>query len=597
MAGQSLRRPARLDARASQFLAVQMTSNTTEHHQILPFRRIVTALILTGILVACWMIVDVRFSVLFDRTAAAAVWEFIRGLFPPDLTAKFLGVVAIAAAQTIAMALCGTALSIALALPLGAVAAPVLWQRGVLLAGEKRGARTFLLKAISRTTSAFLGFIRAVPDLMWGLFFVVMVGLGPLAGTLALAVSYAGMLGRVYADIFDDVDVGALEALHATGAKRFQVFVRGVLPQAMPSLTAYTLYSLECCVRAASVLGFIGAGGIGYEISISMRLFEYGQVLTLLLTLITLIALTDYLSRWVRRSLYSNSPSSLFPHRLIDKETALGRSFDILRERRRLLLTIALLSVLLWSFYALGFFSGSITDSKIPSRVWRFVGGIIPPDLSLSYLTSLGVPLVQTIGISVIGTVLGIGIGIVLGLPATATVILAEPEVAGYRSGLNRVGRWFLYLTARLFLNGLRSIPELLWVLIFIQIVGLGPFAGALAIGVHTGGVLGKLYAESLEEVPARPVEALRSSGAGPLQVLVCGILPQAMPMLLSFSILRWEMNLRVSTILGMVGGGGLGQAIYNNIQLGFYPKVGTLIAITYGLVLATDWINRRLRR
>jgi len=142
----------------------------------------------------------------------------------------------------------------------------------------------------------------------------------------------------------------------------------------------------------------------------------------------------------------------------------------------------------------------------------------------------------------------------------------------------------------------LRSIPELVWVMICILAVGLGPFAGTLAIGLHTGGVLGKLYAETFEEVPIQPIEALRASGARPMQILLWGIWPQARPTLLSYTVLRWEMNLRVSTILGLVGGGGLGQAIYTNVQLGFYPRVATLIALMYVLVMMTNWLGDRLR-
>jgi len=129
-----------------------------------------------------------------------------------------------------------------------------------------------------------------------------------------------------------------------------------------------------------------------------------------------------------------------------------------------------------------------------------------------------------------------------------------------------------------------------------ILAVGIGPFAGTIALGLHTAGVLGKLYAETMEEVPLRPVEALHSLGARPLQVLVWAIWPQARPMLSSYTVLRWEMNLRASTILGLVGGGGLGQAIYNNVQLGFYTRLSTLILLIYALVLASDWIGERLR-
>ncbi len=221
---------------------------------------------------------------------------------------------------------------------------------------------------------------------------------------------------------------------------------------------------------------------------------------------------------------------------------------------------------------------------------------MFPPELDPVFLRSLMVPLVQTIGISVMGTLIGVFIGAALALPATSTVVFGEDDESGRRFFLKRSARRVVYYSARLVLNILRSIPELIWVLVCVLAVGLGPFAGTLAIGLHTGGVLGKLYAETLEEVPARPIEALRAAGARPLQILLWGVWPQARAMLVSYTVLRWDFNLRVATVLGLVGGGGLGQSIYNNIQLGFYPRVSTLIAIIYILVLVTNWLGDKLR-
>src|SRR5262249_7006996 len=189
-----------------------------------------------------------------------------------------------------------------------------------------------------------------------------------------------------------------------------------------------------------------------------------------------------------------------------------------------------------------------------------------------------------------------IAIGSFLALPATADLVFLQPDAPGRRGRGEREIRWIVFWAARLALNLLRAIPELVWVLVCVVAIGIGPFAGTIAISLHPAGVRGKLYAEPLEEVPGRPIEALYALGAGPVQVLLRGLWPQARPMLRNYTFLRWEANLRVSTILGLVGGGGLGQAIYNNIQLAFYPRVGTLILIIYALVMASDWISDRLR-
>jgi len=557
-------------------------------------RHIGGAVALGVALVICWRAAEIRPGAFLEPGTATSVWAFVRGLFPPDLSSEFLRVATAAAAQTVAIALAATLLSILIGLPLAVLATPTLWRRGVLLAGERQGPGRFLLSALSRTSRALLGFLRAVPDLIWALLFVVAVGLGPLAGVLALAVSYSAMLGRVYADVFEDVDQRALEALHATGATRLQVFLYAIWPQAAASITAYTIYSFECCVRAASVLGFIGAGGIGYEINLSMRMFEYRQVSTLIITLVAVVAATDLVSRFLRRRVHAKARAGSVAHQGLDASRDFERPTT--RTLRKIAISLGLFALFAWSFYATGFLNGAFSDSAIPARIVRFVSQMFPPDIDPAFLRSLGRPLLQTIGISVMGTLLGIIVGAVLSLPAAGILIFSEKDEAGQRRSSDRVFRWLTYGAARLALSLLRSIPELVWVLICIIAIGLGPFAGTLAIGFHTGGVLGKLYAETLEEAPAQPIEALRAMGARRLQILLWGIWPQVKPTLVSYTVLRWEMNLRVATILGLVGGGGLGQAIYNNVQLAFYARVSTLIAIIYVLVITTDWLSERLR-
>jgi len=541
------------------------------------------------LLVLSWRFAEVRPDVLFRAATARATISFLAGLFPPDVSVNFLDTVWRALIQTVAIAITGTILSIVFALPLSVLATATLWRRGVLAAEGVPGF-VFRLRSVgTRLARALLGFLRAVPDLVWALLFVAAVGLGPLAGTLALAVAYTGVLGRVYADVFDHVDPQPLEALQSTGATRIQIFLRGVWPQALPHLIAYSLYSFECCVRAAAVLGFVGAGGIGYEISISMRLFEYGQVLTLLLVLIALLTATDAISRYLR------SRSGVNAGRVT--EITRNRPVGILIHGYRRIGSRLLVAVLVATCFALaGFIPRTLFSAGIVGRFAGFALRMLPPDLSWSFVASFGTALLQTIAISVIGTFVGVGLATVLAVPATSTLILVHTDSPGNHRSASRILRWCLFWTTRLMLNVLRSIPEVVWVLICILAVGVGPFAGTIALGLHTAGVLGKLYAETMEEVPMRPVEALRSLGARPLQLLLWAIWPQARPLLTSYTVLRWEMNLRASTILGLVGGGGLGQAIYNNVQLGFYPRLSTLIVLIYALVLASDWIGERLR-
>lgn len=550
------------------------------------------ALAASLVLFICWQVDGVRLAAVFQPATVSALWTFLRGLFPPDLSADFLRTVFRALISTVATAIAGTILSVLIAIPLGAIATPILWRRGILSAADNRNLIATLRSSASRAVFAFLGFLRAVPDLVWGLLFVTAVGLGSLAGALALAVAYAGVLGRVYADAFADVDPQPLEALQATGATRAQIFLRGIWPQALPTVTAYTLYSFECCVRAASVLGFVGAGGIGYEISLSMRLFEYRQVMTLILAFVLLLAATDAVSRRLRARLQSNAESTRKQQWFSSEQDS-----QYMRFPWRTLGYAVLAAAVPASFYLAGFSPEHFGEANIIKNMLRFCRGMFPPDFAKQFVLSLGPLLMQTLAISILGTLMGIVIGAILAIPATSTLALVQSDSPGARSRCERGLRWGIFWAARLALNLLRSIPDLVWVLICILVVGIGSFAGTLAIGLHTAGVLGKLYAETLEEVPKQPVEALRALGAGPFQLLAWALWPQAKRMLGSYTVLRWETNLRVSAILGLVGGGGLGQAIYNNVQLGFYSRLATLLLVVYAMVIASDWIGDHVSR
>jgi phosphonate transport system permease protein len=552
-------------------------------------RRAGIAALVVAAVIASAVIAGVRPARLLDPDNHAAVRGFLRGLWPPDRSPEFLRVVVSAAMRTVAIAVAGTALALAVAVPLAVLGTATLFRRGPLVESERRTPSRIALSAASAAARGVLGVLRSVPDLVWALLFVVGVGLGPVAGVLALAVSYGGMLGRVLADLFETVDPRPLEALRATGATRLQLVVFGIWPQALPSAGAYMLYSFECCVRAAVVLGLVGAGGIGYEIALSMRMFEYGQVATLIAALLALVWATDAASTALRRLLRANVPPGLLGHQRL----GLG-----LPRAPRGAVAAVVLAMIVASAAAVGVFDRGVLGAAMLRRMAGFARWFYPPELAPGYLASLVEPVAQTLAISVIGTLLGVAIGALLAVPAAAPHAEHDDE----RGAARRVRRALRGL-CRSTLSLLRAIPEVIWVLVFLLAVGLGPFAGALALGVHTGGVLGKLYADTLEEVSPLPLRGLRATGATALQILVWGAWPEARRMLVSYTLLRWEMNLRTSTVVGIAGGGGIGMALYNDMQLAagspqtFYPRVATLVLAIYALVAATGWIGDAILR
>jgi phosphonate transport system permease protein len=522
--------------------------------------------------------VDLR--LLWSAQTWRSIVDLLVRLFPPDFSPNFLKVALQATLTTAATALIATALASVVALPLGVLASGRLWRMGITSAAGK-GWGGQVMTSFSWVVLHGMGVARSIPDLVWALLFVAGVGLGPLAGTLALAVSYTALLGRVYADIFDEVDTRPLEALQGLGATRLQVLLFGILPQSRALLTSYTLYSFECAVRSAAVLGFVGAGGLGYEISLSMRLFEFPQVLTLLACFVLLLLLVDLLSRTMRARLENPGTSPEFQ---------ISGVFTPLL-RRRWIVGFILIAALLFSLPAAGITSSGLLQSDTLRNLIHFGRSLLSPEISSSFLAEIGVLALQTISISILGTVSGAVIGLLLAIPATRLRTSRHESLD--RSLAVRIRGEAIFWAARMVLNLLRAIPELVWVLICVIAVGFGPFAGSIALGLHTGGVLGKLFAETLEESPQEQIEAMLALGASPLQCIFWASLPQAWPMMRRYILLRWDMNLRAATILGLVGGGGLGQALYNDVQLGDYRKVSTLIAAVVVLVMCSDWLSQ----
>ena len=223
--------------------------------------------------------------------------------------------------------------------------------------------------------------------------------------------------------------------------------------------------------------------------------------------------------------------------------------------------------------------------------VERFVSEMFPPDLSAATLKTTGMGVIETLQMSYLGALLGA----LLACPLAALSTRGVSTVEASRG--ERLLRAVPYHLSRLILNVFRSVPDILWALVFVVALGLGPFPGTLALAVHSAGVLGKLYSETLEAVPSRPVEALTATGASDLQSFLFGRLPQAMSSFTSLTLYQWECNIRSATILGFVGAGGIGQQILISMNLFDYPKVATLVGATIVVVLLVDRLSAAIRR
>jgi phosphonate transport system permease protein len=239
----------------------------------------------------------------------------------------------------------------------------------------------------------------------------------------------------------------------------------------------------------------------------------------------------------------------------------------------------ALLAAVVASFAYLAVDYRALLSAESLGLMGRFIAEFFPPDLSPAFLARAGWGALQTLAVSALGSLLAAAVGAVLALPASG------------RAGatLRRIVRFVL--------NFLRSVPELVWAVLMVLGVGIGPFAGALALALHTTGVLGRLFAESLENAPREPEEALRLGGSGAAAAFGYGSLPLVLPQWVAYTLYRWEMNIRMAAVLGFVGGGGLGQLLYFHLSIFQQPQAMTVLIAMFLLVALVDAASARLRR
>jgi len=249
------------------------------------------------------------------------------------------------------------------------------------------------------------------------------------------------------------------------------------------------------------------------------------------------------------------------------------------RSFQTMLLVAALLALVAASFASLPLEWGAFFTPEAASTSAEFLGGFAPPDTSLPFLRKSVAAAAETLSMSALGTLLAVLGGLALALPA-----------AGRFGPLARSG-------TRALLNVLRSIPELVWASLLLVAAGLGPFAGTLALGAHTSGVLGRLFADALENAAPLPETTLRTNGAGSLAAFFYATLPQTLPQMLSYTLYRWENNIRAAAVLGVVGAGGLGQMLKYHLSLFQMQSAATVVIAMLLLVAMVDAVSFALRR
>ena len=386
-----------------------------------------------------------------------------------------------------------------------------------------------------------LGALRAVPDLTLAILCVILFGVGPGAGLAALVIYYAAGMAKMFADLLRTAPQAPLRALRAAGASRLQTALFGLLPLKRADLLAFGAYEFECALRASVIVGAVGGGGLGAELMGALSAMDFHRAATLILALVLLAAVFDALA-----------------HRL--------------RRRPRWLLALAPLGLAAAVAYAPRLVSLEHA-AHVVAEMW-------PPELPPDGWAALPQRVVETIWMAGAGTGGAVLAALVLG-PASAR---------------NLSPAWLAWPVRRL-MEVLRAMPEVVWGLMLIATAGIGPAAGAWALGLHSAGCLARLFADALENAPAAPQAAIAATGASRVKVFAFATAPLTLGPVAAHSLFRFEWNLRMATVLGVIGAGGVGQALYEAQQLFFYRQMLAWLLVTVLLVAAVDQAGEALRR
>lgn len=530
---------------------------------------IATVTALAVLALAVWSFGELRLNLATVADSIDNATGFFRRTLPLDFPP--LSELAASTGVTLSIVVCATVLASLISAPLAVLAATNTTPHVL----GRYGARAVIVAS------------RAIPDVVLAIAFFRVFGFGGMTGILAMGLHSVGMVGKLYSDAVEQIDEGPRSAIRVCGGTRGQELVSGVLPQVLPSFVATSLHRLDINLRVSVVLGFVGVGGLGQEIANALRTLDYQRGMALALVVFALCVLLEMLSGAIRGKLLGTSSgtggvrsvTAVVIRPLRGTAGRARRSGDVLARRVR---------VFVYWFVTLAVLGLSVRTAGIDPVAVLNAGDEIFPTLALFWppetggiLPELLSELLVTVQIALAATLLGGVLSLPIGAFAAANV---APSV-----GISRFFRGVVLV--------IRGIPELVLAIIFVVITGLGPVAGACALGIGSVGLLGKLVADSLEEVDRGPQEALRAAGAGRLQVFFSSIVPQAGPAVVAHLMYQLDTNIRSATLLGIVGAGGIGYYLLNASRVLEFDVVTTVLLLTFAVVLFVELLALWWRR
>ena len=543
-------------------------------------RRLVTAVLVVGPLAWALSRSVPDGGEVVNRGGLRLLVDLLGSALQPALSQDFLARVGGAAVTTVVFALLGTAAALVLGVLGGLVLSDVVWD----------ARPPALVRAVRVVLRGVLVLARSVHELIWALLLVSVLGLDPLVAVLAIALPFGAQTAKVFAETLDGVPGGPLAALRRSGARPGSAVVYGLLPAAAPLLISYAFYRFECAIRSAVLLGVVGVGGLGQELVVSLQSRNWDEVWTLVGAVLLLSALVDLWSGRVRAELAVVSSS--------DWSAGHGRSADGARPARGLRWGrwsgLLLLPALVVAWVVSGVGLSGIASPRTRDLAVRLLGDLWPPQLPRGGWPVVAGAVLDTLAMALLA--MAVAVALTLLVAPWAARVRPVPADAGAR----RLGRWprrLGWAVARLLLLVLRSVPPTVWAVLALLALFPGVLPGALALGLYTGGILGRLVAEAWEDVDLRPRDALRSIGVDRRVAAVAAVAPPSVHQLVAYTLYRFEICVRDTAVVGVVGAAGLGRLLAENLAVFRFPVVTTLLAASFAVSLASEVGGRWLRR
>ena len=487
------------------------------------------------------------------------VQAFFGAMFRPDLSGDMVRLTIRESAVTVGFALVGTAVALIIGSIGGILLTERLWSplHGKMRIGRYGWFAGRLIFAIP----------RSMHEVVFGLILVNILGLNPLVAILAIGIPFGAVTAKVFAETLDEVPIEAEVALRAAGAGRLTALLIATVPGALGDLVSYAFYRFECSLRSAAVLGIVGAGGLGFQLALSFQSLRYEQMWTILWALVILSGIADRWSSAVRRS---------------------ERSLTNEQRSRFMQASLALCTIgVLFSIWRLEIDVTTLWAPRARMLAVQLVEDSWPPQIGAGGAVELFTDSLDTIALAV----LSIALAVVAAAPLAVLARRPPPDA------VHQLGRKAVSLLTRFVMLISRAVPPPVWAFIVVFVLFPGLWPGAVALGIYNAGILGRLQAEVIENSDDRPARVLAASGATGVSTLLVSTMPTVASRFVGLSLYRWEVAIRETVIVGVVGAAGLGRRLDEQTSSFNFDGVLATILALFVVTIAVDVVSGLMRR